>query len=156
MTRTDEVQTEVTFSADLSIVDMEYIESNDSSRRNLFKLTSYNKPYGEESIDQLYNSLSEMLDKESPFVALYDFRDYASPSLSMAYQLGSKCKDLGPRFNKNLKASVVVLDGGFLSSIMANLITVFNSIVPPECPTTTVYTMEDAIAFLDEHWYEQS
>lgn len=151
----EDVDSKVTYAKDLETVVLEYAEPSDPARRSLFTMTSTSKPYGDDGLDLLYSALSEMLDKGTHFVALYDIRDYATPSPAMAYSLANRLKDLAPRFEKQLKASVVVLDGGFFSSVVAGLIGTVNTIMPPPCPTTIVYSVDEAHDFLRGHWYEQ-
>jgi hypothetical protein len=121
-------------------------------KRNILKIKSKEGLPSEEDIDTFVAVYEQVLEGGKDFVATYDIREYSLPPIGLAYTFGTKMKELQPQIDRSLKASVVILNSGFLTYMLTKLIDVFNSILPPPCPTTIVYTEEEAEAFLKEYY----
>lgn len=129
---------------------------NPEKERN-FRLTIRSKQcdeaMDEDAVSAFVKAYSRVLNLDRSYIAVYDFRNYNIPPLTLAYSLGTQMKPLEEKLAKYLRASVIILDNGMMSYVIAKCVDAFNAVMPPPCPSKIVYSEEEAEEFLQPFTY---
>jgi hypothetical protein len=124
---------------------------DEPQRRGILKITAKNTPdeYTTEICDTFVDAYKQVADHKKDFVIIYDFRDYGSlPPMSMCSYFSEKMKVVQPEADKYAKYAVIILNAGFMSSMVKTMVSMFNAVLPPACPMKFVYSDEEKDDFL--------
>jgi hypothetical protein len=100
---------------------------------------------------RLCQFLTQVVQAQVEFAAVYDLRVMGMPSPSLVRSLGEWCKENEKEFQRLNSAIAIIIKNNFWSGAVKKLIGVVTAISPPVCPLLITYSSESAESFILEN-----